>query len=148
MSPAQLRHTFQDITRWANFRGVPLTLPPDHPRRTVDAMRLCVAAGPRLPELAHALFRANFVTGIDIADRVALDHIARDHGIDPAAIDNPEVKAELRAVTDEAVGSGAFGVPSFLVHDADPAAKPDLFLFGQDRLHFVERALDGWRPAS
>ena len=48
---------------------------------------------------------------------------------------DPQVKAQLKAVTDEAVARGVFGAPSFLVGD-------ELF-FGQDRLDFVREALAG-----
>ena len=50
-----------------------------------------------------------------------------------AAAGSPEVKAELRAATEEAVERGAFGAPTFFVGD-------EMF-FGNDRLDFVERAL-------
>jgi 2-hydroxychromene-2-carboxylate isomerase len=48
------------------------------------------------------------------------------------------VKARLKAATEEAVRLGLFGAPSFLVGD--------LLFWGQDRLIFVEKALQGWRP--
>jgi 2-hydroxychromene-2-carboxylate isomerase len=48
------------------------------------------------------------------------------------------VKARLKEATEEAVRAGLFGAPSFVVGD--------LLFWGQDRLPFVERALQGWRP--
>jgi 2-hydroxychromene-2-carboxylate isomerase len=48
-------------------------------------------------------------------------------------VNDPEVKAQLVATTEEAVRRGVFGAPSFFVGD-------ELF-FGQDRLEFVREAL-------
>ena len=47
----------------------------------------------------------------------------------------PSIKEQLRAATDAVVARGAFGVPAMFVGD-------DL-VWGQDRLHFVERLLQG-----
>ena len=50
-----------------------------------------------------------------------------------AATQEPEIKQQLIANTEEAVSRGAFGAPTFFVGD-------EMF-FGQDRLDFVEEAL-------
>ena len=58
-------------------------------------------------------------------------------GFDPAAIlalsNEPEVKAQLRATTEEAVARGVFGAPTSFVGD-------EMF-FGQDRMDFIREAL-------
>src|SRR5262249_39108152 len=41
--PAKAYMNLLDAQRWAEHRGVPLVFPPGHPRRTVEAMRLCTA---------------------------------------------------------------------------------------------------------
>ena len=50
-----------------------------------------------------------------------------------ARADSPEIKLQLRTLTDEAAARGVFGVPTYVVGD-------DLF-WGQDRLDLVESAL-------
>lgn len=140
MPAARARMNLLDMRRWADHWGVPLSIPDGHPRRTVAAMRLCAAAGDALPTVAHALFRAYWVEGRDLADRAVLTELAAAHGIDSNAIDREEVKARLRAVTDEAIADGVFGAPSFVVVQGGAR---QLF-WGQDRLDFVARALDGW----
>ena len=59
-------------------------------------------------------------------------------GIEPKPLlelaQDPEIKAELRGNTEEAVERGAFGAPTFFVGD-------EMF-FGQDHLLFVEAALN------
>jgi 2-hydroxychromene-2-carboxylate isomerase len=131
MSPQKARMNLLDLHRWAEHWGVPLRLPPEHPRRTVNAMRLCVAAGEDRPRITHALYRAYFVEGRDVGDETTLAEIAGPALA--ARIEDPAVKDELRARTDEAIARGVFGVPTFFVGD-------ELF-FGQDRLDFVEEAL-------
>lgn len=141
MSPARTRHTHADIRRQGALHGRTFTVPAEHPRRTLDAMRLVTAApSERRTAVAGSLFAAYWEQGRDVAARDVLASIAADHGLDVAAIDAPEVKAELRARTDEAAAAGVFGVPSF-VHG-------DLRVWGQDRLGILEDGLRrrGWIP--
>lgn len=134
--------TFRDIGRWAEGLGLPLSIPPQHPRRTVEAMRL-ICWAPRLswPALIEALYRAYWLEGRDVSDLTVLRAIATQVGLDPDAAErgmgSPQVAADLRRRTDGALAQGIFGVPSFIVQGN---TGPRLF-FGQDRLHFVEEAL-------
>ncbi|MCU1279618.1 MAG: 2-hydroxychromene-2-carboxylate isomerase [bacterium] len=136
MPPAKQHLNLLDMKRYAAFYGVPLTLHPRHPLRSVDAMRLChTVAGAERVALTKALYRAHFVDNRDISDRAVL----AGYG-DIEKIDSPDIKDALRAATDRAVADGAFGVPSFVVEQAGRR-----FLFwGQDRLQLVEKALGGW----
>jgi len=139
MNPAKARLNLADLQRFAGLYGVALTMPDAHPRRTVEAMRLLTACadGDR-PALTHALFRAYWVDGRDIADRAVLFELAAPFGLDVRVIDEGEAKAALHAATDAAAARGLFGVPAMGVGDR--------FFWGQDRLHFVETALTGRVP--
>lgn len=126
----------RDLYRQAELLGLPLKKPDAHPRRTVDAMRLCVAAPDAVrPALSAALYRAYWVDDEDVADRAVLARVARDHGLDPACIDDPAVKQALIDNTAYAAARGTFGVPTFLVGDR--------LWWGNDRMHLVEEALGG-----
>jgi 2-hydroxychromene-2-carboxylate isomerase len=144
MSPAKARNNLRDMERWAEHRGVPLRRPRGHPRRTVLALRALLAAGEGAARAAatHALYRAYWVEGRDVEDPAvvagALDAVGL-HGSDLVARAGEQREALFR-VTAEAAAAGVFGAPAFLVGD-------QLF-WGQDRLHFVERALGGWKPAA
>jgi 2-hydroxychromene-2-carboxylate isomerase len=136
MPPAKQHLNLLDMKRYAALYGVPLTLHPRHPLRSLDAMRLChTVAGAARIALTKALYHAHFVDNRDISDRAVL----ADYG-DIAKLDSPDIKDALRAATDRAVADGAFGVPSFVV---EQGGWRHLF-WGQDRLLFVERALGGW----
>ncbi len=140
MPPAKQHLNLLDMKRYAALLGVPLTLHPRHPLRSLDAMRLChTVAGEERVALTKALYRAHFVDNRDISDRAVL----ADYG-DVSRLDSPEIKEALRAATDRAVADGAFGVPSFVVEQQGRR-----FLFwGQDRLFFVQKALAGWAVPS
>ena len=131
-----------DVQRWATHLDVPLDFPAAHPRRTVEAMRLLCWA-PRLvwPRLVAALYAAYWAEGRDIADIEVLVDIAQSVGIDGDSarrgLQSPQASHELRRRTDDAIASGVFGVPTFIV---DGHSGPRLF-FGQDRLHFVREAI-------
>ncbi len=135
MNAPRARHNLLDMYRFADRWGVDLTMPAAHPRRSVEAMRLLVAVGegPLRRALTAALYRAYWGQGRDISDRSVLDTIAREHGVDPALIDDPKARAGLFESTAEAAALGAFGVPTFAVGNK--------IWWGQDRLPLVEEAL-------
>jgi 2-hydroxychromene-2-carboxylate isomerase len=137
---AKLKLGRLDLARYAALYGVPLELPAEHPRRSVEAMRLLHAApaAARWP-LTHALYRAYFAEGRDVADRDVLRDLVRAVGLDEALVarvDEPAVKDALRAATDAAIADGVFGVPGFVIVRDDGTRK---LYYGQDRMHLVER---------
>ena len=134
--------TRTDLGRWAEHLGVPLVFPAEHPRRTVEAMRLLTwAPNLSVPTLMVALYRAYWVEGRDVADIEVLLDIAESVGLSrkdaQQGLLSAPVSLALRRHTDEAISDGVFGVPTFVV---EGESGPRLF-FGQDRMHFVEEAL-------
>jgi 2-hydroxychromene-2-carboxylate isomerase len=143
MPPPKQRHARDDMFRWADFYGVPLKFPSRFPMNTVKALRMIL----QLPEeqrapLIHAIYRAGWADDRDTNDDAVLAELATGVGLDgPALVAGTKqdaVKERLKVATDEALKLGLFGAPCFQVDD--------LLFWGQDRLAFVEKALQGWRP--
>jgi len=139
-NPFKARHLFKDLQDWARHYGLPpVVLSQPFPMNALHADRLGLVAleEGKMAPFTHALYRLAFVEGRDVADenvlRAALTAAGLDaqRALDRAATD--EVKQRLKAQTEEAVARGAYGAPSFFVGK-------DYYL-GNDRLHFVEKAL-------
>jgi 2-hydroxychromene-2-carboxylate isomerase len=152
LSPAKARLNFLDMHRWADFHGVPLMMPPVHPSRTVLALRATLAAEEHVPRATKALFRAYWVLGRDLSKPEVVRDALAEAGLDGDALvrraEDPGIKEALRARTDEAASRGVFGVPTMLVTagDAMATATATATVWGQDRLHFVEKMLGGTLP--
>ncbi len=130
LSPAKARHLAADLARQAHLAGVALRMPEAHPRRTVSALRATLARGCD-PAVIHAFYRAYWVEGRAIEDDAVVRAIAGD-------VDLAAHKDDLRARTDEAIALGIFGAPTYVIRAPD--GTPTTW-WGQDRAHFVERAL-------
>ena len=83
------------------------------------------------------VFNAMWVDELDMGQPDVVGKVLAKGGFDPAEVmakvSDPAVKEQLKAATEEAIGRGVFGAPTFFVGD-------EMF-FGQDRLDFVEAAL-------
>lgn len=120
------------LSRWK----VPAKFHPSHPVRSVNALRmLCMAPENLRSKLTHALYKAYWVDNLDIANMDVIVSIAKQNGfnVTPDIITSSEAKKRLEDNTNYVVSMGAPGVPSFIVEDK--------LFWGQDRLHFVDKAL-------
>jgi 2-hydroxychromene-2-carboxylate isomerase len=136
---AKASYMVQDLGRWARQYGVGFRMTSRFPVNAIRAMRLVLVAARAGQASAAALaaFRALWVDDRDITADAELRAIAATVGLAPdaalAAIEEPAIKDQLRANTDEAIRRGAFGAPALFVGE-------ELF-WGNDRLHHVEAAL-------
>ena len=134
------RRGMAEIERRAHDCGLPpLRWPDPWPSSSLHAMRAAIHArhAGREREFAAAAFAVAFAEGHDLAETTHVLAAAERAGLDPAevesAIEEREVKDELRAATDEAHARGVFGVPTIAVRD-------ELF-WGDDRLEEAAGAL-------
>ncbi len=139
-SAERQRMIAQDLVRQASRLGLDLQFPAGHPRRTVQALRLILSA-PKASwhALITRLYAAYWERKEDLSDPAVLQGIAQEFGLDLSRTQDPEIKALLKANTDEALHRGVFGVPAFFLEGEEDGA----FYWGQDRLHFLEKALGG-----
>ncbi|QYY28245.1 2-hydroxychromene-2-carboxylate isomerase [Cupriavidus pinatubonensis] len=139
--PAKGRYVSHDLARFARRYGVPLAQNPHFPIITLMLMRAATAVQLREPEqfdhFLSTVFQAIWVDSLNLNDMgLTAQTLARggfDAGQIEAWVSDPEIKAALKATTDEALQRGVFGAPTMFVGQ-------EMF-FGQDRLDFVREAL-------
>jgi 2-hydroxychromene-2-carboxylate isomerase len=98
--------------------GIPMLMPPAHPFNPLQALRLIIAAGSTHRSI-ETVFAAIFQHGLDAADPKVIERLATELGInDPqSALNEANVKQQLRQNTEWAITQGIFGVPTFLIGD-------------------------------
>ena len=140
--PAKARYSGKDLQDWARVAGLKIKMPPSvFPVNSVKAMRMCLVLEPRgqLVPFATAVFEAYWGADADISQDAVLRQICVSVGLDAdallAAQAADEIKAELRANTDEVMARGGFGYPTIFVGGDD-------MYFGNDRLPLVRAALE------
>jgi 2-hydroxychromene-2-carboxylate isomerase len=108
---AKRTFTYRHVLWQARDAGVPLRFPPAHPFNPLHALRLCVATN-SLPEAIDAIFSRIWAEGAPGDSADALADIAERFGVQVSALASAEVKAALRANTEQAIAAGVFGVPT------------------------------------
>lgn len=115
--PSKRDWTYRQVLWQAHTQGVALQMPASHPFNPLALLRLAVASdaqGEPNRYVCETLFRHVWQGGADAADTQRLQTLTQQLG--PACDANSdEVKARLKAHTDEALALGVFGVPTFVV---------------------------------
>ena len=128
-----------DLPRFARRYNVPLNINPHFPINTLHLMRAAIAAQRLdcMPAYVNAMFDAVWVDGKNMGELDVIAQTLADNELDSEALmalsQDPEVKAQLISNTEAAVERGIFGAPTLFM-DGE-------MYFGQDRLDFVEEAL-------
>lgn len=139
--PARQAYRMLELARWREYLGLPLNLEPKFfPVNTERASLWIIAAGAQHGSAQAMALTGAFLAGcwsreLDLAQEQTLSGLSRECGLDPASLAAGEAKAraDYDAYTDEALGRGVFGAPTYWVGEE--------FFWGQDRLDFLERAL-------
>ena len=137
---AKGRWMMADMARFAARYGVQMRHNPHFPINTLRLMRGATAlvGTDAFHPYLNAVFEAMWVHRANMNEPDVVTETLAGAGLDAGSIlesaGRQEVKDRLRTATEEAVARGAFGAPTFFVGD-------EMF-FGQDRLDFVEAALE------
>lgn len=149
MDSPRNRYLLKDLQDCARQAGVRIAFPPKvFPVNSVKAMRGCLwlaqnsSTHDQLLPFIEATFAAYFTHQQDISLDEVVARICGECGIDQtgfmAGIAQADIKAQLKANTDEAIAKGAFGVPTFFVGT-------DMY-FGNDRLDLALLAAGTTQP--
>jgi 2-hydroxychromene-2-carboxylate isomerase len=140
--PVKARYMLKDLQDWARLAGLRIKMPPSiFPVNSVKVMRGCILLAPqgKLVAFARAAFEAYWGGDQDIAHDEVIGRICDSVGVARApffaGIARDDIKAELRANTDDVMKRGGFGSPTIFVNGDD-------MYFGNDRLPLIRAALE------
>ncbi len=140
--PAMGRYMWRDLERVCADLSLPFVRPSAFPRNGLLAARVaCLySAEPWVRVFSRAVYRANFVEDLDIANSEVILECLNKLGLNGRELLQQAAstagKAKLRTQTDQAVRAGIFGAPTFIIGK-------EMF-WGNDRL---EQALTWAAPA-
>jgi 2-hydroxychromene-2-carboxylate isomerase len=134
--PVKGRYMWRDLERLCEAQGIALRRPSVFPRNGLLAARLVAACEEEtwIGDFVRAIYRANFAEDRDISDPSVIASVLETIGQPVSLLDRATLepaKTQLRMRSEQAIGLGIFGAPSFI-------ANGELF-WGNDRL---EAALD------
>jgi 2-hydroxychromene-2-carboxylate isomerase len=136
--PAKGRNMWRDLERLCADLAVPFRRPDRFPQNSLLAARVAISGLDQGwgEEFCLAVFRAQFGEGRRIDAAAAISGILAGLKVDPRptleAAQAGEIKARLRAQTEEAQQLGLFGAPSFTTADRE-------LFWGNDRLEAALR---------
>ncbi len=142
-APQRQAYRLAEMARWAAVLDLPLNaqpkffpVPPEPAARLIIAARTGLGADVALV-LAGAIMRALWAEDRNIADDATLVQLAGECGLDGRMLlksaETAGVQEQYDSNTNDAIAANVFGAPWYVV---DGEA-----FWGQDRLDFVERAL-------
>jgi 2-hydroxychromene-2-carboxylate isomerase len=141
LGPAEIKPkrdwTYRQVLWTGQSHGIAIQMPSAHPFNPLPLLRLAVACGSEGKAnryVCETIFRHVWRGGADAGDAKRFEALkqALAPARDPASDD---VKAELKANTDQALARGLFGVPTFAVDDK--------LFWGFDALPMLRAYLEG-----
>ena len=141
-APARKAYRLQELERWRTYLGIPLIKNPyNFPSNERNGIGMVIAAinyGLDVSDLVNAIMTALWAEDRNIGDEATLINIANAQGLDGqgllAAGRDDAIEAQWLQNSKDALTAGVFGAPTY-------ALGKQLF-WGQDRLEFLDRALD------
>ena len=134
------KYMLEDLKDLAQFYGVPYKARTTFLFKPILSLRatLAVAQGAQRAKAVHALYRGAWAEDRDLGESAVVEGLLDAAGFDGAALvtraQEPAIKDELKALTDEAIAQGIFGAPTFVTADGKK-------FWGHDRLFLLEHHL-------
>ncbi|MBO88149.1 MAG: 2-hydroxychromene-2-carboxylate isomerase [Rickettsiales bacterium] len=141
-APQRLAYRMVELKRWAAHLGINLNFEPKYfPADDTTANLMAVSAGLNgydVGPLSLVIMQKCWVEEKDVSEEAVLVEAANQCGFDGFALleaaRDDNANAGFKANTEEASKNGVFGAPTYIYKD-------EVF-WGQDRLDFLECALD------
>lgn len=145
-SPERQRYRLVELERWCRKLGIWVNPAPRYMCPDAElASRIVIAAdalGSPVLALYKAILRAEWCEDLDISSEATLQAILERLGLDGSGVMElaraSETGKKYRRYTDEAVGAGVFGSPTYVF-------RGELF-WGQDRLDMLEDVVRARSP--
>ena len=139
--PAKASYSMIDMGRWSKLWNIPIQMNPYFPINTLNLMRVITAVqlyqAEKFLTVLNALFDAMFGHPRNLNDINELISLFQSLGFSTEQVQtwlsDEQVKAQLKNITEEAIGRGVFGAPTWFIGN-------EMF-WGVDHLHFVEMEL-------
>ena len=140
--PVKGAYSILDMQRWAEYYHIPMQMNPHFPMNTLTLMRILTGVQllhlEKFEQVLKLLFDAMFGTPQNLNEPTVLAEVLKPSGFSVedimSMVQSEVVKQKLITETEQAIQRGIFGAPTFFVGDE--------MYWGQDRLHFVEQALN------
>ena len=140
--PVKGAYSILDMQRWAEYYQIPMQMNPHFPMNTLTLMRILTGVQllhlEKFEQVLKLLFDAMFGTPQNLNEPAVLAEVLKPSGFSVedimSMVQSDVVKQKLITETEQAIQRGIFGAPTFFVGDE--------MYWGQDRLHFVEQALN------
>ena len=140
--PVKGAYSILDMQRWAEYYHIPMQMNPHFPMNTLTLMRILTGVQllhlEKFEQVLKLLFDAMFGTPQNLNEPTVLAEVLKPSGFSVedimSMVQSDVVKQKLITETEQAIQRGIFGAPTFFVGDE--------MYWGQDRLHFVEQALN------
>ena len=140
--PVKGVYSILDMQRWAEYYQIPMQMNPHFPMNTLTLMRILTGVQllhlEKFEQVLKLLFDAMFGTPQNLNEPTVLAEVLKPSSFSVedimSMVQSDVVKQKLITETEQAIQRGIFGAPTFFVGDE--------MYWGQDRLHFVEQALN------
>ena len=140
--PVKGAYSILDMQRWAEYYQIPMQMNPHFPMNTLTLMRILTGVQllhlEKFEQVLKLLFDAMFGTPQNLNEPTVLAEVLKPSGFSVedimSMVQSEVLKQKLITETEQAILRGIFGAPTFFVGDE--------MYWGQDRLHFVEQALN------